>query len=439
MKNVLLLSGLLVWSLGTALHTRAQVTPFPAVISNASGVYIDPDGRLQARQVDDKNELAAQRLRAKALAKPPANGDVTYLSLGKLLGEVRSHVEAKRELPDAVRYLSGITQLRYVFVFPDEHDLVIAGTSEPFDATNRLQPTGKVTGRPVMHLDDLVTALRMSARGPSRMFGCSIDPHPDSLERSGQVVRDLAGATRAARMNGLKEALGPQQIRVFGAPADSRLVFITIAADYKMKRMSLGLDPIPVAGIGLPVDNSRPAGNRFWFELDYAPLLVSPDSDAYELRGQRLTIKAGALSFDTKGATETSKRWAKNFAAKMPQLAVTVPLYADLQNVADLSVVAALIRRDRLDAKAGLDLSWIMSEANYRPTPVPTPRTAETLVNYTSGSLVAGGVTLDPSAVVAAANHESDREGVLKTVRGRPGSDNWWTTRAGDEPKPKAR
>ena len=84
----------------------------------------------------------------------------TYISLNKLLGEVRAATEAKRELPDALRYLSGIAQLRYVFVFPEDHDLVLAGTSEPFDATNKLQPIGKLTGRPVMHLDDLVTALR---------------------------------------------------------------------------------------------------------------------------------------------------------------------------------------------------------------------------------------------------------------------------------------
>lgn len=432
MKNLVLLCVLL--PLATAYPAWAQVTPIPpTVISNASGVYVNPDGQLQARQVDDKNELAAQRLRAKALAKPQGPSATTYVSLGKLLAEVRASIEAKRDLPDSLRCLSGITQLRYVFVFPEEHDLVLAGTSEPFDATNKLQPIGKLTGRPVMHFDDLVTALRMSARGPSRMFGCSIDPDPNALEKSGQVVRDFAGATRAARMNALKEAMGPQKIRVFGAPPDSRLVYITIAADYKMKRMSLGLDPIPVPGVGVAVDNSRAAGNRFWFELDYAPLLVSPNADAFELRGQRLTIKAGALNFDTKGATETSKRWAKNFAAKMPQMATTTPLYADLQNIADLSVVAALIRRDRLDEKAGIDLAWIMSESNYHPTPVPTPRTAETLVNYTNGSIVAGGVTLDPSAVVTT-DRERDAKDALKLVMTRPtATTDWFQTRPAGE------
>jgi hypothetical protein len=119
----------------------------------------------------------------------------------------------------------------------------------------------------------------------------------------------------------------------------------------------------------------------------------------------------------------------------MPQLATAVPLFADLQNVADLSVVSTLIRRDKLDAKAGLDLSWILSESNYRPAPVPTPRTAETLVNYTNGSLVAGGVTLNPSAVTAETNREPDQKGVLAAARSHPGSDNWWKTQSTDQSK----
>src|SRR5206468_11424961 len=117
------------------------------------GVIIDADGKLQQRQVDDKNDLAAQRLRAKTLNQPPRSQGLTYVSLSKLFAEVRSHAEAKQELPESVRYLSGLTQVRYVFLFPEEHDIVIAGASEPVDATNTFQPIGKRTARPVMHLD----------------------------------------------------------------------------------------------------------------------------------------------------------------------------------------------------------------------------------------------------------------------------------------------
>jgi hypothetical protein len=320
-----------------------------------------------------------------------------------------------------------LTQIKYVFVYPDEHDVLIAGVSEPIDLVNKNQPVGKTTGRPVLHLDDLVTALRIESRPASHAFGCTLDPHPDSLNRSNAVMKEHANSTRGERMKALKEAMGPQQVGMFGAPRDSRLAFVTIAADYKLKRLILSLEPMPVAGIGSPVDNSRPAGNRFWFSVNYAPLLVSAEGDAYELRGPRLTVQAGAFSFDPKGATETAKTFAKNFAAKIPQLATVVPIFADLQNVADLSVVAALIRKDRLEYKAGADFSWILSEQNYKTAVVPTPTTAETLVNYTNGSLVAGGVTINPMAVVEG-ERERDGKGELKGLRTRPG-ETWYLTR----------
>ena len=408
----------------TAGPSRAQVTVFPPVFGTGNGVYIDADGVLHQRQTDTANDLAAQRLRAKALNQPPKAQDLTYISLPRLFAAVQSLTEQKKELPDDLRYLSGLTQIRYVFVYPDEHDLVIAGPSEVFDATIKTEPHGKVTGRPVLHLDDLITALRNP-----RAFGCSLDPHPDSLNRSNAVMKELANATRGERMNALKQAVGAQQVRLFGVPADTRLAFVTIAADYKLKRLMLGLDPMPVGGVGLAVDNSRAAANRFWFELNYAPLLMSGDGDAYELRGQRLLIKPGAFSTDTKGATESTKAFAKNFTAKVPQLATVLPLFADLQNVADLSVLSALVQQDRLERKAGVDFGWILSESNYKTMAVPTPRTAETLVNYTNGSLVAGGVTFDPSDVVAGTNRERDAKDGLKGLKGRPSSDNWTHTK----------
>jgi hypothetical protein len=396
---------------------------FPPVFGTGNGVYIDADSTLHQRQTESANDLAVARLRAKALNHPPAAQELTYISLPRLFDEVRSLVEAKREIPDNLRYLSGLTQIRYVFVYPEEHDLVIAGMSEPFDASIQTEPHGKVTGRPVLHLDDLVTALRNP-----RAFGCSLDPHPDSLNRSNAVMKEFANATRGARMKALKEAMGPQQVRLWGTPADSRMAFITIAADYKLKRLILGLDPMPVPGVGSPVDNTRAAANRFWFEVNYAPLLVSAADDAFELRGARLLIKPGTFSTDTQGATESSKAFAKRFTEKMPALATVVPLFADLQNIADLCVVSSLIRKDRLDRKAGVDLSWILSDEGYKPTPVPTPRTAETLVNYTNGSLVAGGVTLDASSVVARDHRERDEKAVLGKVRERPTGDNWTRT-----------
>src|SRR5256885_17162437 len=76
------------------------------------GVKIDPEGHIQSREQDKTDDLAAQRLRAKALAQANAVGKgpqaqaagqpqgMTYVSLKKLLAEARRLVEAKQELPE---------------------------------------------------------------------------------------------------------------------------------------------------------------------------------------------------------------------------------------------------------------------------------------------------------------------------------------------------
>ena len=67
------------------LPARAQVV-FPPVVTPGNGVFIDPDGKLSQRQIDDKNELAVQRLRAKTLNQPPKSNALTYVSLARLEG-----------------------------------------------------------------------------------------------------------------------------------------------------------------------------------------------------------------------------------------------------------------------------------------------------------------------------------------------------------------
>src|SRR5207237_3155673 len=102
------------------------------------------------------------------------------------------------------------------------------------------------------------------------------------------------------------------------------------------KRFALAIDPVPVPGVGHGVDSSRSAANKFWFELSYDALRVAPDGNAYELRGNRLSVGAGEFDFDPRGATEKAKSFAKAMTKNIPAVAVAVPLIADLQNIADL-------------------------------------------------------------------------------------------------------
>lgn len=389
---------------GTA--TGTNVLPQSASIG---GVYIDPTGGVRYRQVDRQGALKSVREQGKQGA---GDEPLCFVSLPKAFAEARRLLADNQPIPRELRYLGGITQLRYILVYPEEGDLLIAGRAEEMDTTNPLQPVGKQTGRPVLQLDDLVFSLRnLDRQGRMAPFGCSIDPQGDALAKSKQVMEKHGRRSSQQLIDDMKQTLGPHVVTFFGPTEQTRAAFVCVAADYKLKRLALGLDPSPVGGA---MDNTRTASARFWFETSYEPLLVSEQSDAYELRGPRLALKAGAQSFDERGATDTAKHFAEQFSQKMPQMASAVPLFADLSNLADLSVLATLIRTDELDKKISWDLSWLKT---YPIPQMAVPKTAETLVAIRSGSLVAGGVRVDTNSAVAASSRQKDEKNQLGKIR----------------------
>lgn len=383
-----------------------------------AGISVDVNGVVQFREPDARGEL--ERIRRRGQARSDETTDLRYVSLPRTFADARAAHEAGRELPTAVRYLGGLTRIDFILVYPEERDLIIAGPAEDVDDANPIQPRGKLTGRPIVQFEDLVTALRVASggRGP-QPFGCSIDMPPDSFAKSQEISRTHRNARRADYVRALAEAIGPQTIRVFGTPPDGRTAFVCVAADYQLKRYALNLDKVPVPGVGHPIDNSRQAGSAFWFETMYEPLLESPDGNAFQIRGQRLKVNCGALVFDTRDATPTAKAFAKRLTERMPQLAAAAPIYADLQNLADLALLAALIRQEKLAERAGWNFAWAMDENALPVRKVPVPRQTATLANHSSGSVVAGGVSLGVSPIVAREQRQTDESGELAQVRAR--------------------
>lgn len=423
-RNALLLTCVLIALVLTAHSALAQFIPgVTGFGSDVAGVAISPEGHVRSREIDPRQDLAERRARARdAAANKNATNDpaLVYVSLPKAFAEARACVGAGKPIPDDLLYLGGMTQLRYVFVYGDDHDLVIAGPGGPFQKRDPLNVVSARTGRPVLHLDDLVAALRTARRRDGRTFGCAIDPDPDSVNKSADVMARFAGASRKERMNEMAKALGPQQVRVFGTEPDTRLAFVCVAADYKLKRFALGLDrAAAVPGVGHAVDDSRSAANKFWFEASYLPLRVAPDASAYEFRGPRLVVKAGQFSFDPRGATEKAQAFAKNFSTKIEPLAATVPVLAELQNVADLSLLATLIRTDHLDRRVEWDTSWLYADGDggYPLARIPVPKTADTLVSAVNGSIAAGGVMLQFARATDRDARETDASESLSAPR----------------------
>ena len=125
------------------------------------GVKVDVDGVLSNPDVSELKELRAawqaglQEIPAD-LEKP---AELRFVSLRRLDAEIANAQRDGKPLPDAVRYLAGLQRVRYVLVYPEQHDVVIAGPAEGWRADAVGNIVGANSRRPVLLLEDLMVAL----------------------------------------------------------------------------------------------------------------------------------------------------------------------------------------------------------------------------------------------------------------------------------------
>jgi len=379
-----------------------------------AGVRIDAQKMLRVRAVASGEALRAMHQRVRRHARHAGQTKLVYIALPRAFAEARRQLEAEGEIEAKLRHLAGLTRIKHVFVYPEAGQLVIAGPSEPVDATEPHRPAGERTGRPVVQLTDLVDMLRLAAAGEEKI-GCSLDPAPKSMERAQAVARRYGSISRGERkpfVRDMKEAMGGQTVRLFGVSDTSRAAQVCLVADYRMKRQALGLAPIPVRGMTHAIARRAKAAGRFWFESSYEAIRQSEGKRVYALEGARLQVKSGRLMFQEGGASRQAKAFATNFTRHMAKMTAAEPAYADLQNVTDLFLLAHLIDADELDERVDWDWRWAKS-AEAWPTPrFKAPQTAEPLVSFRNRSIAAGGVSITVQSAIDNAR-QTDESGKL--------------------------
>ncbi|MBI1375273.1 MAG: DUF1598 domain-containing protein [Phycisphaera sp.] len=447
------MTGLLVWvgmaamllgAVSTASAQLGRAGRGGAVAFDPQGVFIDAGGVLRVRT--EGNGPLHKPVRATSAVK--RDGELVYVSLPRVFAEARKAAEAGQPIPDELFYLGGMTKLRYVFVYPAADgkpgDVVIAGPGETFEPSESFRVTGKTTGRPVLQLDDLVTAMRTTgpgakggSGGAGQPFGCTIELTQEKmnaivteLKRSEAIVAAHPGERRKVA-DAMQDAAGEQNVRFLNVEPNTRFAFVCVEADYLLKRLALGLDrsPVPTVRSYLSMQSGTDVNaNRFWFETLYdQPLLVSPDGTAYEIRGQSVQIntrRSFTQADDPDNVSPAAKLFTSQATKLFEPLAAAIPAFADLENVSDLALLAALIGQDKLNDKADWDTSWITAKDGYPVAAFPVPQVAQTLVNYTlKGRTVlfaGGGVMLDMSAPVKPEARTSDGAADVSKLAKRP-------------------
>lgn len=411
------------------------------------GISIDARGALSLPAIADFRGLRESILASssKPSSELSEHTELRKISLRALEAALKEARDGKQEkLSDDLFFLAGMQRIQYVFVLPEENDIVLAGPGEGWKVEDSGYVVGVTTGRPVLRLDDLLVALRTVENARQGGLTCSIDPTEKGLKQFDEVVKANGGRMTPGLVSAMAEAMGPQKITVTGMPDTSRLARVLVAADYRMKRYAMELDKPPVAGmpsyLGMLKAKKAVANNalpRWWMACNYEPLLKSGDGMAWELRGpgvkvmsEEEVIEGGKRKASGKSGG-IAQQWADTMTEKYDALSTKDPVFGELRNVMDLCVVAALIAREDMLHQAKLEIPTILSDKDAPIQSFNAPKEVATQCSLTkSGNkfiiTASGGVEVNSWSVIEKVEESAAVGELREKAVGKQGKSVWW-------------
>lgn len=433
------------------------------------GVAIDAAGVVQMQTLaDPTGALLAQRLQAARRQLPSdvqARSPLRNVSLARLERAMAQWRDLEQPPDDVMRHLAGLQNVKFAFVYPEAHDIVLVGEAEGWVDDGLGRSIGLSTGRPVVRLDDLAVALRAFVGEPQNhngyaaasFVGCTIDPTQEGLSRMERLKADMPRAIPDEARQGFaaeldrrtRESSGRAVVRVFGIAPQSHAAAVLIEADYRMKRMAVGVEPNPV-GIPNYVDRATGAGNglvRYWFVPDYQRLQTDAANETLEVLGRGVRLQTEQVAIAADGTLQLSpnvslgvkidpaaKAFCDDFTRRYDDIAARSPVYAELRNIVDLLVTAAFMKRHDWFARAGWTPT-LLADPQAFADELRTPATADVVVNTVwKGrkmiSAAGGGVSIVPGESlrpenlkrIDAAQFAEKRTSASKL----PTDDRWW-------------
>lgn len=432
----------------------AEQRPFvvgvvPVVSGGAvGGVAIDAAGKVCLASHRDEDALRAARRAALA----GVAGDVTEssklrkISLRRLNSLLAQHVPENKPLSPEILYLAGLRSVEYVFAYPEFHDIVLAGPAEGWTVDDAGNVVGTDSGDAVLQLIDLIAALRTTDKLlAGELISCSIDPTPTGLKRFAQVMHGAQASPSNRFLKRLEKAVGPQTVTLTGVSPASHFAQVLVAADWKMKRLALGLTPSPVDRLTSYLDllrenprqKSRTALPRWWIAYGDEAVETGADGLGWRISRPGIRVRTAAGRLETNGRIVAhdeidplAQQWADDMTAQFDQLAIAEPVFDQLRDCMGLALVAAVLTSGDLLTQVNLELPLLLDDAYLQLAPRQVPKTVASeasavKVGRTWVVSVAGGVDLDVPRVVNAAEVQVDVGEVRKHASPQY-TDSWW-------------
>jgi hypothetical protein len=440
-------------SSSSSSDTSTSTNPY---MPTNGGVRIDA-GVIQRDRTLDYGRVSAQQLAAAKASYSHLSKEVQtpslirYISLNRL---EKTIIDGKGVITDEMRYLAGLQRIVYVFYFSESKDIVIAGPAEGWHPGYEGAMMGVSSHRPVCELQDLVVALRAFAPGTdgTDVVGCSIDPTEEGNARMQQFIKTFGQYDGPGRreqfVDGLRQSLGRQTVRIDGIPASTHAAVIMVAADYRMKLIGLGLDKAPN---GVRIDtfaaHAEPSGGnalyRWFFVPDYQSVIVTEDRTGMELAGDGVklvaedeVVTAAGERIVQKGKVDkASKIFSLSFTVAYPRLAQKSLVFAQLRNLVDMFICAAHIQKEDFYQKAGWSMEFFGNEEKYAVKTYNAPSQVEPVVGQVvrRGRFMApigGGVEIEPRVALAKEHVKTESNQQITNARNnvkielRP--NQWW-------------
>lgn len=387
------------------------------------GITINADGLIHSAAGQRINPALEQR-RLKILAGQTLDAglnsasELRKISLKRLDQELQSAIDATEPPAFEIQNLAGLTSIEYVLLDKDNNDIILAGPAEGFAATTGGRVIGVKSGRPTLNLGDLLVALRLSS--DNQQLGCSFDPEPSRLAQANafNAANTAPSSVAVAKQNFVQMAniLGTWNVTVFGLPDDSHAALTAVEADYDLKRLTLGLAQPKIRRFYSHLHYARPGENsmkRWWLAPRYNVIERSADATIFRLSGPRLQLMSQDELVDLKGNRSdaafkevSTEKYTQQFNKHIEALCQQVPSFAATQNLFDVAVAAALIRRAQADGTINWqptvlkDSTALRHQSYGTPTQVPSMVNAKTTGQNLLIGLIGGGVTIVPSNVI---------------------------------------
>jgi hypothetical protein len=234
-----------------------------------------------------------------------------------------------------------------------------------------------------------------------------------------------------------------------------------IAADYRLKRISLDHDHSPSKKVPSYLDLAEKSvtggpqrQHRWWFVGHYDAIRHTADRLAFEFEGNGLKVETAPTqpkqaaprnaAKPTRAATQFAELATKHF----PEMAEKIPAFAELQNLVGLAVAGVLVRQQaEAAAEKDAEAAGEAPAERYRPAhflnekrcPIASfdaPKQCPPLANarYVKDQFwmfsVSGGVEINPEALVRSDRLKPAVGGKLAEMRAKSSAPadgaRWW-------------